>query len=335
MSVPEVSVPVQSNSIVNSQPERQLKASDQTNKIKSIAWEVFRSLALGLLTGIVAAGILVAATVGSPVLIAVSVLVAVIALGILLWQTKDTCMAFNYIAATIGELLAVVALAVTYPVDLTRWDPKPQPASQTPILLVHGYLHRSSGWIYIRKRLIDEGLGPVYTINLGSPSKSIEDYAQAVKEKAEQIAKDTGRSDLLLVGHSMGGLVSSYYAMNLAPPKSVKAIVTLGSPLEGTKMAAIGIGRCARQMHHKSDPKNDFIRKLGQDLVNSDIPCMHLSSKTDLIIRPTTSAQLLANKKAARREFSRLGHAAYLFSPGVVKTIIPYIREKTKVPVSK
>lgn len=85
-------------------------------------------------------------------------------------------------------------------------------------------------------------MGPIYTIDLGSPFLSIEEYAEKVKEKAKQIAHETGHTKLALIGHSMGGLVSAYYAIHLAPEGSIRSVITLGSPMQGTKVAFFGVG---------------------------------------------------------------------------------------------
>ena len=191
-----------------------------------------------------------------------------------------------------------------------------------PILLVHGYLHHGSAWLYFQHLMEDADVGPTYTINLGSPLLSIEEYAAKVQKKAEQIAEETGDVELVLVGHSMGGLVSAYYALYLAPEGTVRSVATLGSPLQGTTTADFGIGQCAQQMRYQSE----FVTALGRDISLSPIPFLHLGSKTDFVIRPNSSA-LLHGPNSRVYEYESMGHMMYLLSQSVVDKVVEFYRD--------
>jgi predicted alpha/beta hydrolase family esterase len=194
--------------------------------------------------------------------------------------------------------------------------------AKCPLLLVHGYLHNRFAWLYFQHLMEDADVGPIYTINLGSPLLSIEEYAAKVQKKAEQIAEETGHSDLMLIGHSMGGLVSAYYALYLASEGTVKSVTTLGSPMQGTKTADFGIGPSAKQMRYQSD----FVTGLGRDISLSPIPFLHLGSKTDLVIRPNNSA-LLHGPNSCVYEFESMGHMMYLLSQLVVDKVVEFYRD--------
>jgi triacylglycerol esterase/lipase EstA (alpha/beta hydrolase family) len=217
-----------------------------------------------------------------------------------------------------GDLLMLGVLTATFPFTLSARQPKVL-KEQTPILLIHGYLHNSSGWFYIRHQLVKQGYR-VYTIDLGSPFNSIQQYAQKVDQKAKRIALETGTQKLNIVAHSMGGLVASCYATDYAPSGSVEKIVTLGSPMEGTKLAslaaAIRFGECARQMEHNSS----FVMQQNQKNANSSTQFYHLSAVGDPIIRPNSSA-LANNPKAKIQQIFGLGHTSFFCSPQAVKYI--------------
>ena len=85
-----------------------------------------------------------------------------------------------------------------------HWQGKKE--KKWPILLIHGYLNSNLVWLYFGKQLKNRGFGPIYTINLGWPFGSIENYAQKVALKVEKIKEETGKAKVILVGHSMGGL---------------------------------------------------------------------------------------------------------------------------------
>lgn len=62
---------------------------------------------------------------------------------------------------------------------------------------------------------------------------TIEEIAnQYLKPKIEQVIKETGKKKVIIVAHSMGGLVSRYYIQNIEAQK-VYALYMLGTPNEG------------------------------------------------------------------------------------------------------
>ena len=184
-----------------------------------------------------------------------------------------------------------------------------------PMLLVHGYVNHPNVWWLQKRWLKSMGLGPIYVINLGHPFKSIRSYAEKVKVKAEEIAKETGREDLTLIGHSMGGLVSSWYATKLAKKGTVRDLITIASPLEGTPMARIGIGANAREM----SPNSEFIKELRVSIrENQSIHFHHIATRRDQLVIPGTSA-LIENHN--QYLFDDLGHASLLYSKRTAEQI--------------
>lgn len=222
-----------------------------------------------------------------------------------------------WIHSLVFEAFAVALTFLLRPLGyLTDQSVSTGPSDGRPILLVHGYLHDSSAWIYLKRELRKSGFGPIYTLNLKHPFRSIRDYAAQVAKKAEGIAKQRGRSDLLLIGHSMGGLVSSWYASKIAPPRKKLEVITIGSPLNGTYAAAIAIGRNGREMCRGSE----FIKELQQEIGKSRIGFYHIASMADQLILPGSSGRTGRNPD---REYilEDIGHMTLLLSPRVAKKI--------------
>ncbi len=186
-----------------------------------------------------------------------------------------------------------------------------------PILLVHGYLHDSSAWIFLKRELSKSGFGPIYTLNLAHPFLSIRDYGTQVAKKAEKIAEERGRGDLVLIGHSMGGLVSSWYAATIAPRNKALEVITIGSPLHGTYAAAIAIGPNGREMRRRSEFIQELQREIGR---RSQVGFYHIASMADQLILPGSSGRMGRDPK---KEYilDDIGHMTLLFSPRVAKKI--------------
>lgn len=164
-----------------------------------------------------------------------------------------------------------------------------------PILLVHGYLNNASAWTHYLKVLPEKKLGSVYTIELGHPFLPLSEYAQKVKKKADEIRKETGQDGLVLIGHSMGGVVSSLYATKLAEEGRVTHLVTIGSPLNGCPFAEIaGLGPNGREMRPGS-PLLAEIRE-GLEGKKNAIQMFHIGSDADTLV-PADSALTGPGKK--------------------------------------
>ncbi len=192
--------------------------------------------------------------------------------------------------------------------------------NKQPILLVHGYCNNSMVWLFHGKRLSQKGFGPIYTVNLKNPLDSIKTHAEILDKKIKQIQKENGSKKITLIGHSMGGLVSSYYAMNMAED-SISDIITIASPLKGTKMAYLGLGQCAKEMR----PDSSIIKNLKKQIhLEENINFYHIATKTDQLIVPYSSS-IIKKDKSKHFILNYMGHASILYSRKVNDQIIKWL----------
>lgn len=198
----------------------------------------------------------------------------------------NTCLEkpIRRLHATAMEVNSIVAAAVVFPLTLFKSYHGPHGNLKgRPILMVSGYLSFGSIWHYQRQRLIQAGFGPIYTVNEGI-GESIAIYAKQIQQKVSQIQKETGKKEIILIGHSKGGLVSSYYATHLADSTSttITDIITIGSPLAGARpIAYIGPGEDAAEMR----PDSTFHRELRDEIQeHPEIRFFHIASKSDEIV---------------------------------------------------
>lgn len=241
----------------------------------------------------------------------------------------------------VAELFSHVPLALMYFFPQTLLDPKKEHikrdskgvAIQQPILLVHGYLHNSSGWAYQRNRLNKAGFENVFTINLGAiPNKGIAEYAKVLNDRIEEIKEITGRNDLTLIGHSMGGVVSAYFALNDAKEShtEITDVFTINSPLKGTALHFLAIGPCIRDMA----PASEFINRLSTQVQNSvSTRFFHFASDADLIIYPYYSAlNMNSPPESCEIESKKVllhhGHNCIYFSGELSSEIIQTLRSR-------
>ncbi len=226
----------------------------------------------------------------------------------------------HWIHALVFEAFALVIMWCCRPFGYL-WKLQSRSGKGKPILLVHGYLHDSSAWIYHRWKLSSQGFGPIYMINLKHPFLPLAKYVQKVEMKVSQIEKETGRRDLILIGHSMGGIVCSLYATRKAPQDTVTDVITIGSPLQGTHMAKLAIGPGGREMKIGSELLQELDLELRK---NKTIRFCHIGAKTDEIVIPHTSA-LPSSHLSEQFTVNDIGHASLLYSPRVAKKLISWI----------
>lgn len=259
----------------------------------------------------------------TPLIITLLMLIAIFHLAA--WPLVQNSQAIKnslgfYGKATFNELFSLLIVMLTYPVNLSEANPKGG-AIQTPILMIHGFMHNSSAWTY-QKKALEKEVGPIYVLNLGSKLRSIETYEEEVAEMADKIRQETGCSNLFLIGHSMGGLLALKLSRNYA---KINGLITLGTPFRGTKMASLGVGKAAREMKQDSP----FIQSLQKDLEAMKIPSLHISSDCDVIV-PSTSALPKRQQDGDDLALVDGGHMALLYSKTVRDEILKFYRHHVK-----
>jgi len=115
-----------------------------------------------------------------------------------------------------------------------------------PVLLIHGYQCNRGFWLWLRSRLSRAGW-QVATISLDPVFNDIDGYVEQVSRRIEDVCAASGAAQAILVGHSMGGLVSRAYLRRHGAARVAK-LITLGSPHRGSMLAKLGLGENGRQM---------------------------------------------------------------------------------------
>lgn len=136
--------------------------------------------------------------------------------------------------------------ALAAPADAPGATAKP---TALPVLLVHGYVCNHRVWDDMALALRQAG-HPVLAISLEPLFASIDGYAAQLERAASTLLAQTDARQLAVVGHSMGGLVIRAWLRTLdnVQLQRVARIVTLGSPHQGTRIAAVSLTPNGAQM---------------------------------------------------------------------------------------
>jgi len=131
-----------------------------------------------------------------------------------------------------------------------RWWLRPdclwRSPDRLPILLIHGYQCNRGAWFRLRPRLEAAGW-VVATLSLEPSLADIDSYAEGVARRIDEVLTATGAAQVILVCHSMGGLVARTYLRRFGSAR-VGRLITLASPHHGSRLAALAWGRNGRQM---------------------------------------------------------------------------------------
>ncbi|MBL8525394.1 MAG: alpha/beta fold hydrolase [Betaproteobacteria bacterium] len=228
----------------------------------------------------------------------------------------------NSLAALASELSAR-AISFNWSQAFVGWAMGMEPQggrAGPPILLVHGFFSNRGMWWRFRKRLAAAGLGPIYAVTLDPPTASIDLMAEQLSRRIDEICRATGAERIVVVAHSMGGLITRAY-MTRRGGASILKLITLGSPHHGTKLAAFGIGTCAGQMKWQSPWLTTLAQK--EAVAPHGVPTLSIYTVNDDLVYPPESSAL---PWAENVPVSAVGHVGLLFSDSVAERVIAAIR---------
>jgi len=155
--------------------------------------------------------------------------------------------------ALVGEFLATLTIFLLrqpWAVERPKLLKSLAGAPGLPVILVHGYMCNHRVWDSVVPSLRANG-HDVYAIDLEPIFSPIDNYAASIDLAVRNALEAHGSNQVILVGHSMGGLAARAYLRTFGKA-SVARLITLGSPHQGTALARHAFSPDARQMRWKS-----------------------------------------------------------------------------------
>jgi triacylglycerol lipase len=194
----------------------------------------------------------------------------------------------------------------------------------TPVLLVHGYAHNRSGFLAMSRQLKRAGFRHVDAFNYNALTDGIPEAAARLGAEVERVLAATGARRVMLVGHSMGGMVARYYVQQLGGEDTVDTVVTMGSPHRGTYASYIGIGRAAAQLR----PGSELLDELEESARPGPVRWISYWSDLDVFVAPVWNARLDHPALAAHNVRVRdTGHLSLLASGWVLRDIVAHLTD--------
>ncbi len=198
------------------------------------------------------------------------------------------------------------------------------------VLLLHGFFCNGGFFWRMRRALVRAGVDHVYTLNMEPPFGSITGFSRQASARIEAIRTATGCRKVIIVAHSMGGLVARRMRELNLSQDAVAGLITLGTPHHGTWHARILASVVTRQMRlnlpvEKETPSNPWLDRLNADEFDPlPYPVTSIYSYQDNIIAPQDSAAL---GMAENLPMKGVGHLEMAFSRRVVEAVVTRVLE--------
>lgn len=183
-----------------------------------------------------------------------------------------------------------------------------------PVLLVHGFLCNHRVWDKVAQALRQAG-HTVLAVDLEPVFTSIDDYAPQIERAINTLRDQTAAPQVVLVGHSMGGLVIRAWLRVHGAQQAAK-IITLGTPHHGTRAAQWVTTPNGAQMTWRSA----WLAELARAESPATRRLMQLAlTRHDNIVHPQREQVL---DGASVTEFSGIGHLQMCLNDGVIAWLL-------------
>lgn len=190
-----------------------------------------------------------------------------------------------------------------------------------PVVLLHGFVDNRSVFLLLRRALARHGRHHVVSLDYSPLMGDLRTAAEALGRRIEAVLARTGRTEVDLVGHSLGGLVARYYVQRLDGDARVRTLVTLGTPHAGTSVAAplADAHPLVRQMR----PGSEVLRELAAPAPGCRTRFVSFWSDLDRIMVPVETARLDHPDLLVHNvRVSGIGHLALPVHPTVASGIL-------------
>lgn len=217
------------------------------------------------------------------------------------------------------EFVLTFSKYITWPILF--FSKKKSPAeSDRCVVLLHGYSRNSLDWWWFRRNFdLDAS---VYALDMPLAKQGLLESGKRLAIDLNRIKNISKCKEMILVGHSMGGIVCSLAVEHDPSLKEyVSKVITVASPFFGTKISVFGFGKAAKELL----PGSEVLEDLRNKIVGSSIDYTLIATNCDHMIIPWDSSLVpgIDNIKVIN-----MGHLQLLFNREVLS------RMKEKVSLS-
>ncbi|MEU9185179.1 alpha/beta fold hydrolase [Streptomyces sp. NPDC048484] len=188
-----------------------------------------------------------------------------------------------------------------------------------PVVLLHGFIDNRSIFVLLRRSLAQHGRQQIESLNYSPLTCDIRAAAELLGRHIEEICERTGRQEVDIVGHSLGGLIARYYVQRLGGDVRVRTLVTLGTPHAGTRVVPLmNAHPIVRQMR----PGSGVLEELREPAPHCRTRFVSFWSDLDQLMVPLETACIAHPDLLVQNvRVSGIGHLALPVHPAVAAGI--------------
>jgi pimeloyl-ACP methyl ester carboxylesterase len=207
------------------------------------------------------------------------------------------------------------------------WNPPPDLKSTLPtVILLHGVFHNRSAWVVYRRRLRRAGFTNIYAWNFPMARRPFEELVGEFAAWLERVAAPLPGRPVVLIGHSLGGLIARAYAQGPQAAPALASIITLGTPHQGSKLAALGPRvSCSEELLYRGPAIERLERGVLERASRNDgIDRLAIYSPIDNMVLPPAALKVPL-PGWTHRETSPISHVAMLYHGPTIAIVMDHL----------
>lgn len=233
-------------------------------------------------------------------------------------------VALNFARAFGRSLVSVLFLLLVFPLHkrLERPCTETKPGSGPVIILIHGLYHNASAWVRLRKGLHRAGFTNTCTWSYTSWGQDFGTLAARLVRDVSALAEASGGQGVVLIGHSLGGLLGKEVVYRVGDTGCISGLITLATPHQGSLLARAGINTLARSL----ESRNALFSHQNRSWPAQAVKCLNLFPAVDNMVLPGQA--LLATESGWEQQMmGPLGHVGILFDRSTHVRCSTFLRE--------
>jgi triacylglycerol lipase len=233
---------------------------------------------------------------------------------------RNLAMAFWLMTQETASLLLTILLRPLgwLPVKM---PPEDAGVQKPPVILLHGLFQNRSCMFWMQSRIRANGYRQAICIST-PPWREIESQSHVLAKAVEELCMRTKAGKVILVGHSMGGIIARHYVQNRGGAVHIAQVITLGSPHHGSKLAPFAISPMGKTLM----PGSDFLNQLNECTWPGNSKAVSIYTRHDNMVIPVASSRMDGFENI---ELGGMGHTSLLFNPLSIRTVIDTLIERT------
>jgi pimeloyl-ACP methyl ester carboxylesterase len=228
-----------------------------------------------------------------------------------------------------AAILAQAAVYLTFPLGYLRRFREPQPDPECvlpPVLLLHGMYHNPSIWIFYRGRLRAAGFRNLKLWNYPTGRVTFPELEERLKGEIAALSDRFDGRPVILVGHSLGGLLARAVASDPETAARIHAIVALGAPHHGTKTVVLGMGKLVKELIYRGPLIQEIESRTAPP---EDLPRLNVYTPIDNSVLPPDAARIC---EPGWQEFETapISHVSLPYHPKTTAQVIRFLLDTSR-----